>query len=67
VPDWQQNQMIIFEVSDLDGYWVELQPKGLEANFAGVKLRAPTEFPWGREVHIIDLAGVCRHVRHSGR
>jgi hypothetical protein len=66
VPDWQQNQMITFEVSDLDGYWAELQAKGLEANFAGVKLRAPTEFPWGREVHIIDLAGVCWHVRQSG-
>jgi hypothetical protein len=33
----------------------------------GVKFRPPTEFPWGREIHIIDLAGVCWHVRQSGR
>ena len=51
--------------SDLDTYWSELQEKDLERSFAGVKLRPPTEFPWGREVHIIDLAGVCWHVRQS--
>ena len=66
VPEWQKNQMVVFEVSDLDAYWAELEAKGLEGTFAGVKLRSPTEFPWGREVHIIDPAGVCWHVRQSG-
>jgi hypothetical protein len=65
VPEWQKNQMITFEVSDLDAYWAEMEAKGLENAFLGVKFREPTEFPWGREVHIIDQAGVCWHVRQS--
>lgn len=63
VPEWQKNQMITFEVTDLDAYWAELEPQDLPGRFPDVKLRPPTEFPWGRELHIIDLAGVCWHVR----
>jgi len=66
VPLWQENQMITFEVTDLDAYWSELQAKDLANTFAGVKLRPPTEFPWGREIHFIDPGGVCWHVRQSG-
>lgn len=65
VPEWQKNQMIVFEVADLDTYWKELDAKNLPAAFAGVRLRPPTEFPWGRELHIIDPGGVCWHVRQS--
>ncbi len=65
VPEWQKNQMITFEVTDLDGYWTELQAKNLETAFPGVRLRPPHEFPWGREIHLIDLAGVCWHVRQA--
>lgn len=65
VPEWQSNQMINFEVADLDAYWSELQTKNLETSFAGVRLKPPTEFPWGREIHIIDPGGVCWHVRQS--
>lgn len=65
VPEWQTNQMINFEVSDLDAYWAELQPETLAAQFDGVRFRPPTDFPWGREIHIIDPGGVCWHVRQS--
>jgi hypothetical protein len=65
VPQWQKNQMITFEVDDLDGYWSELAAKDLESTFAGVKLKPPTQFPWGREIHIIDPGGVCWHVRQA--
>jgi hypothetical protein len=57
--------MITFEVTDLDAYWAELEAKDLAGSFAGVKVRPPTEFPWGREVHLIDPGGVCWHVRQS--
>jgi predicted enzyme related to lactoylglutathione lyase len=67
VPEWQSNQMITFEVDDLDGYWSELAAKGLESAFAGVKLKPPTQFPWGREIHIIDPGGVCWHVRQAAQ
>jgi len=67
VPEWQKNQMITFEVTDLDAYWSELECKDLANAFPGVKLRPPTQFPWGRELHIIDPGGVCWHVRQSGQ
>ena len=66
VPEWQKNQMIVLEVADLDAYWAELEAKDLAGSFAGVRLRPPTQFPWGREVHVIDPGGVCWHVRQSG-
>jgi catechol 2,3-dioxygenase-like lactoylglutathione lyase family enzyme len=65
VPEWQKNQMITFEVTDLDAYWSELEALDLESSFPGVKLRPPTQFPWGREIHMIDPGGVCWHVRNS--
>jgi quercetin dioxygenase-like cupin family protein len=64
-PEWQKNQQITFEVSDLDAYWSELESKDLAGTFAGVKVRPPTDFPWGREIHFIDPGGVCWHVRQS--
>ncbi len=65
VPEWQKNQMITFEVTDLDLYWSELEAKDLTSAFPGVRLRPPTDFPWGREIHIIDVGGVCWHVRQA--
>jgi hypothetical protein len=62
---WQENQMITFEVDDLDGYWSEMEPLGLEAKFPGVKLHPPKVFPWGREIHFLDPGGVCWHVRQA--
>jgi hypothetical protein len=66
VPEWQRNQMITFEVTDLVAYWSFLEATDLPAAFPGVKVRPPTEFPWGREVHLIDPGGVCWHVRQAG-
>src|SRR5580700_1852431 len=50
---WQENQMITFEVSKLEAYWAELQAKDLANLFPGVKVGPPTDFPWGREMHLI--------------
>lgn len=67
VPEWQKNQMLTLEVSDLDAYWAEIDAKDLPHRFPGVKTKPPTEFPWGREVHIIDPAGVCWHIRPAAK
>jgi hypothetical protein len=67
VPEWQKNQMVVIEVDDLDAYWAEIEPKSLAAKFPGARLRPPADFPWGREVHIVDPGGVCWHVRQSSR
>jgi quercetin dioxygenase-like cupin family protein len=64
-PEWQKNQQITFEVGDLDAYWSDLEARNLAGTFAGVKLRPPTQFAWGREIHLIDPGGVCWHVRQS--
>jgi hypothetical protein len=62
---WQENQMHIIEVADLDEWWRAVDAKNLPTRFSGVRTKAPTDFPWGREVHIIDPAGVCWHVRQA--
>src|SRR5690348_108402 len=58
VPEWQKNQMITYEVADLNAYWAELESLNLPAKFEGVSIRPPTDFPWGRELHFIDPGGV---------
>jgi hypothetical protein len=65
VPEWQKNQMIAFEVDDLDLYWSEIEAKDLARRFPGARLKPPTDFAWGREIHIIDPGGVCWHVRQA--
>jgi hypothetical protein len=65
VPEWQKNQMITYEVDDLDRYWSEIEQLRLADRYSGVKMKPPTVYPWGREIHIIDPGGVCWHVRRS--
>ncbi len=64
---WQENQMLTLEVDDLDLYWCEVDALELPSRYSGVRTRPPTDFPWGREVHIIDPAGVCWHIRQAPR
>lgn len=63
IPLWQENQMHVVEVDDLDLYWSEIDKLDLPAKYPGVRTKPPAEFPWGREVHVIDPAGVCWHFR----
>lgn len=65
IPEWQKNQMHVLEVDDLEAYWLKIAEKGLDARYAGVRVKEPTDYPWGREVHIVDPAGVCWHVRQA--
>ena len=65
VPEWQSNQMLVLEVDDLDLYWREVDGRGLPGKYQGVRTKPPTDYPWGREVHIIDPAGVCWHIRQA--
>ncbi len=64
--DWQENQMLTIEVDDLEAYHAELVAMDLPAQFPGVRIKEPTDYPWGREMHIADPAGVCWHFRQSG-
>lgn len=44
---------------------IEFQKKGSEKTFKGVKIKKPTDYPWDREDHIIEPAGVCWHIREG--
>jgi hypothetical protein len=52
--------MVRVAVDDLDAFWQEIQQKALTSKFA-IKVNAPKNYPYGREMHLIDIAGVCWH------
>jgi hypothetical protein len=60
--DFASNLMMKLVVPNLGSWWSTIQLKMLDTHFEGVRLQPPTQFPWGREVNIIDPAGVCWHV-----
>ncbi len=59
-----ENLMMRLSVNDLNGFWAEINSKDLTNKF-GIKLKEPTNYPYGREMHLIDLAGVCWHITQS--
>lgn len=58
--EFAENFMMNVKVDDLDEFWRQLGALDLPEKY-GVKLKEPTDFPWGREVNLIDIAGVCWH------
>ena len=59
------NFMVALNVPDLDGWWQAVSAMNLTERYPGFRINAPKEFPWGRQVDFIDLAGVCWHVGAS--
>jgi hypothetical protein len=55
-----ENLMMRVVVSDLDEFRKEIVNKELE-KIKGVRFKKPTKYLYGREVHLIDVAGVCWH------
>ena len=55
-----ENLMINISVSSAKEFWTELNAKELTKKF-NVRFTAPTQQPYGIEVNMIDLAGVCWH------
>lgn len=62
--DFAENFMISVRVSNADEFWKEVNEKGLTQKF-GIRLGTPSDQPYGREVNIIDIAGVCWHFVQS--
>lgn len=67
IPEWQNNQMLVLEVGNLEQFYTRLVALNLQERFSGVAIRPPTDYPWGREVHLRDPAGVCWHVREASQ
>lgn len=57
-----ENFMVRLNVPDLDQWWTAVSRLQLDQRYPGFRMNPPRDFPWGREVHFIDLAGVCWHV-----
>ena len=60
-----ENFMVRLNVADLDAWWLAISQKQLEKIYPAFRIKPPQDFPWGREVNFIDLAGVCWHVGPS--
>ena len=57
-----ENFMVRLNVKDLDVWWRAASEKQLDEKYPAFRMNPPADFPWGREVNFIDLAGVCWHV-----
>lgn len=55
-----ENLMLNVRISDADEFYRDVLEKQLPQKF-GIRISQPTDQPYGREVNIIDLAGVCWH------
>ncbi|HTQ29099.1 MAG TPA: hypothetical protein VMI35_13265 [Puia sp.] len=55
-----RNFMISVGVDNADEFWKEVTEKKLPEKF-GIRISPPAQQPYGREVNIIDIAGVCWH------
>jgi predicted lactoylglutathione lyase len=58
--EFAENLMITVAVSNADEFRLDVINKQLTEKF-GIRLGEVTDQPYGREVNIIDLAGVCWH------
>lgn len=58
--EFAQNLMISVKVDDADELWRSVNEKNLPQKF-GIKIASPKIQPYGKEVNIIDIAGVCWH------
>jgi hypothetical protein len=52
--------MVSVKIDDAEQFWKEVSEKKLPEKF-GIRINKPTQMPYGKEVNIIDLAGVCWH------
>ena len=62
--EFAENFMLTVNVTSADQFWKEVKEKGLVEKF-GIRLSEPMQQPYGKEVNIIDIAGVCWHFVES--
>lgn len=58
--EFAENFMITVQVDSAEQFRQEVIDKQLPQKF-GIRIGQVTEEPYGREVNIIDIAGVCWH------
>jgi hypothetical protein len=55
-----ENLMLSVKVSDVVAFWKDITDRKLSERF-GISVGNPTQQPYGKEVNVIDIAGVCWH------
>ncbi|HLK31057.1 MAG TPA: hypothetical protein VKT28_20935 [Puia sp.] len=58
--EFAENFMLTVQIENADEFYKELTDKKLPEKF-GIRISKPTQQPYGIEVNIIDIAGVCWH------
>ena len=58
--EFAQNLMINVKVSNAEDFWKLVTEKELPERF-GIRVTKPKQQPYGKEVNVIDIAGVCWH------
>jgi len=58
--EFAENFMLSVKISDADAFCKEVNDKQLPEKF-GVRLGMPIKQSYGKEVNLIDIAGVCWH------
>ncbi|MGE8381392.1 MAG: hypothetical protein ACN6PN_23715 [Sphingobacterium sp.] len=56
-----QNLMLAVKIENMNTFWSEITPKKLSDKFGIPEIGQPIKQPYGIEVNIIDIAGVCWH------
>jgi hypothetical protein len=54
------NFMLSVKIDNAEEFWTFVTDKQLPEKF-GIRVAPPVEQPYGKEVNIIDMAGVCWH------
>ena len=55
-----ENFMLSVRIENAEEFWKEVTEKKLPEKY-GIRIGKPTKQPYGIEVNIIDIAGVCWH------
>ena len=58
--EFAENFMISVKIDDAEAFWKFINEGQIPQKF-GIKVAPPSQQPYGKEVNIIDLAGVCWH------
>jgi hypothetical protein len=58
--EFAENFMVNVKISNADEFYKTILEKNLTEKF-GIRLAKPVMQPYGKEVNIIDIAGVCWH------
>jgi hypothetical protein len=58
--EFAENLMLTIKITNADEFWKFVTDKKLQERF-GIRITKPTQQPYGKEVNVIDIAGVCWH------